>query len=338
LSGVALSLDPLMKRTFARAFVLVLVLGCHASLAAGQETVPGAAPPSAAAEPPAEAPPPEAPPSPPAPPASEPAPAPPPAEPPALAPFPSATAPGPEPTPPTASFESAAAPPAAAAAPAAPPAATPSAASAPHDDRPEKKKNDTDGVLGPFRIGPVVGIGLPSLINVGGVIKLTAYFAAGVDIGVAPSVNLPYYGDATVSYHSYEAYAHVHPFGGGLYLGAALGYALASGTAEETVSLDTAAGPVRGTLRSEGSVQTLVLTPELGYFYTFKSGFSLGVGAGLQIPVASSEIEYKQEVDSPYEGVIQEYLDPTRRAVEDSLEKVGQTPLPTVGVCIGWLL
>jgi hypothetical protein len=321
-----------MQRTSARAFVLVLAVGSHATLATAQDA-PADPPPSAAPEPARETPPAEAPatgaaPAEPAAPATEPAP---------LAPFPSAAEAAPAP-PPTVSFEST--PPPTAPPPGAAPAAAASAASPPPAAKPDpldEKKNESDGVLGPFRIGPVVGVGLPSLINVGGMIKLTAYFAAGVDVGIAPSVSFSYYGDATVSYNAYEAYAHIHPFGGGLYLGAALGYALARGTAEEVVSLNTPAGPVSGTLRSEGSVQTLVLTPELGYFYTFKSGFSLGVGVGLQLPVAASDIKYKQDIDSPYEEVINEYFDP-RRAVEDSLEKIGQTPLPTLGVSIGWLL
>ena len=59
---------------------------------------------------------------------------------------------------------------------------------------------------------------------------------------------------------------------------------------------------------SEATMQTLVLTPELGYFYTFKSGFTMGVEAGLQIPVAPSEIEFKSHVEPgnvPREEVVE---------------------------------
>ncbi len=188
-------------------------------------------------------------------------------------------------------------------------------------------------------------MGLPSLINVGGVIKLTRYVALGINIGVAPEVKFAYYGEASISYHAYQLYGHVHPFGGGFYLGASIGYALARGTDERAVELPPALSALYPdvenpiTLRSEGTVQTMVLTPELGYFYTFKSGFSLGVGAGLQIPIASSDVHFEQgeNSDVPQE-VVKQALDPTARAVQDSLERMGQSLLPTFGLSIGWLL
>ena len=188
-------------------------------------------------------------------------------------------------------------------------------------------------------------MGLPSLINVGGVIKLTKYFAAGLNIGIAPDVKFAYYGEATVSYHAYQIYGHLHPFGGGFYLGASVGYALARGTDEQSIALPAElllVYPNLGksiTLKSEGSVQTMVLTPELGYFKTWKAGFSLGVGFGLQIPVASSDVHFDQNVnaDVPAE-VLKQYLDPTAHAVKDTLERVGQAIIPTVGISVGWLL
>jgi hypothetical protein len=188
-------------------------------------------------------------------------------------------------------------------------------------------------------------VGLPSLINVGGVIKLTRYFATGINIGIAPEVKFAFYGDARVSYHAYQLYGHVHPFGGGFYLGASIGYAVAHGTAEEVIAVPPSVAtvyPELGSsvaLKSDGRVETMVLTPELGYFHTFKSGFSVGLGAGVQIPVASSDVQYEQGVnaDVPQE-VLKQYLDPTARAVRDTLERIGQTTLPTASLYVAWLL
>jgi len=338
-----------MTRCLVRALPFALVL--TTSLAAAQES--SEAPSEAPAPAPPEAAPPEAPPAPPAePPPAAPAPAPAPSGP---APGASASTAAPAAPPPSATFESpppatkpaapapAKAPAAAAAAQQSP--ASPASSSPPPSQDKESSKDDTDGLLGPFRIGPVIGVGLPSLINVGGVIKLTRYFAAGINIGIAPDVKFAYYGEATVSYHAYQIYGHIHPFGGGFYLGASVGYALARGTDEQTIELPASIHmvyPSLGnsiTLKSEGSVQTMVLTPELGYFKTWKSGFSMGVGAGLQLPIASSDVKFDQDVnaDVPAE-VLKQYLDPTAHAVKDTLERVGQAIIPTVGISVGWLL
>ena len=113
------------------------------------------------------------------------------------------------------------------------------------------------------------------------------------------------------------------------------------GTYEETFAVPTV-GPFP--YQSEATMQTLVLTPELGYFYTWKSGFTLGVETGLQIPIAPSEIHFKSTVNYPdsWPQEIQaladeQFIEPTDAKVEETLEKVGQTILPTIGIKIGWL-
>ncbi len=204
-----------------------------------------------------------------------------------------------------------------------------------------EKSDDTHGVFGPFRIGPVFGVGLPAFFSFGGAIKLTKYFGAGINYGIVPTIQFSYYGDATVRYQGVDIYGHIHPFGGGFFLGAAIGYAHVRGTYEETFNVPTQ-GPFP--YESEATMQTLVLTPELGYFYTFKSGFTLGIESGLQIPVAPSEIHFKSKVDYPdnwpqqlQDLADEQYIAPTDQKVESTLEKVGQTILPTIGIKIGWL-
>jgi hypothetical protein len=209
----------------------------------------------------------------------------------------------------------------------------------------EEKRDDTNGVFGPFRIGPVVGVGLPAFLSFGGAIKLTKYFGAGINYGIVPTLQFAYYGDATVSYQGVGIYGHIHPFGGGFFLGAAIGYAHVRGTYTETYDISTLVpGPIPGvnldafSYTSEATMQTLVLTPELGYFYTFESGFSLGIEAGLQIPIAPSEIHFKSAVsENVPQAVIDNFVTPTDERVESTLERVGQTILPTVGIKMGWL-
>jgi hypothetical protein len=216
----------------------------------------------------------------------------------------------------------------------------------PQQDSPSTEKNDeTHGVFGPFRIGPVIGVGLPAFLSFGGAIKLTKYFGAGINYGIVPTLQFAYYGDATVSYQGVDIYGHIHPFGGGFFLGAAIGYAHVRGTYTDTFDISQYAPvPIPGVdleafdYTSEATMQTLVLTPELGYFYTFKSGFTLGVEAGLQIPVAPSEIRFKSHVDDDIpDPVVDQFVTPTDERVQETLERVGQTILPTIGIKMGWL-
>lgn len=217
-------------------------------------------------------------------------------------------------------------------------------APAPPPER-EPKKDDGGGLFGPIRIGPTVGVGLPGLLAFGGMLKLTRYFAAGVDVSIIPNLRFSFYGDASIEYQGYELYGRIHPFGGGFYVGANLGYAHVSATYEETI--DVPAGfqmlfpePVEEIdFSSQGDMQTLVLSPGIGYFHTWRSGFSLGVGAGLQIPVAPSEISYSSRTDPNLPDEIEEQvLGPTDRVVQDTLESVGQSLIPRVELRLGWLL
>ena len=341
---------------------LVLAGVLAARLTLGQEAAPEPAPaptPSPSDPPPTDSPTPSASPSTePAPPAAEPSPSPSaafpePAPPPASA---SAEFPAPPPPPASASAAAAKAPSASVAASALPPPVVPppaavdaqskqSAAPTPDDaEKNEDASDDTNGVFGPFRLGPVVGVGLPAFLSFGGALKLTKYFGAGITYGIVPTLQFAYYGDATVSYQGIGIYGHIHPFGGGFFLGAGVGYAHVRGTYTDEFDVSPyAPAPLPGvgessTYTSEATMQTLVLTPELGYFFTFKSGFTMGVEAGLQIPIAPSEIEFKSHVDPRVpQQVVDQYVTPNDERVARTLEKLGQTMLPTIGIKMGWL-
>jgi hypothetical protein len=207
--------------------------------------------------------------------------------------------------------------------------------------------DDTNGVFGPFRIGPVVGVGLPSFLSFGGAIKLTKYFGAGLNFGIVPKLQFAYYGDATVSYQAANIYGHIHPLGGGFFLGAAIGYGHARATYTEEFDIKDYVPPGSGfptTLpyTSEATVQMLLLTPELGYFFTFKSGFTFGVDAGVQIPIAPSEIRFESHVNTSLpqaveDQIVEKFIAPTDARVESTLERLAQTILPTFGIKMGWL-
>jgi hypothetical protein len=140
------------------------------------------------------------------------------------------------------------------------------------------------------------------------------------------------------------AYGHIHPFGGGFFLGAQVGYARVRGSYATTVDLRGYSAmfpelPDSISYTSRATVQTLVLTPELGYFKIFGSGFAFGVDAGLQIPIAPSAITFQRGAIGGLPSQIGDSaFSPYDQKVRTTLEKVGRTILPAFHLRVGYLL
>lgn len=318
------------------------------------EPPPGATPPPST--PPSASPPPSAPPSgafplpPSTPPASKP--------PTAKKPPPKPAEPPPAAKPTASPYEAAPTPPAHDAAvkeATRPPPTTPEpAATHPHEDEEES--------VDQFKIGPVVGVGIPSIISIGGTLKVTRFVGLGVNLGLIPKVQLDYYGKATLSYQHLDFYARIYPLGGGFFLQGGAGYMHVDGTLKSTYNLGPQVsipgyGAVGGdiTYNAAGSVKALMLTALIGYFYTTSIGFSIGVDAGAQIPIAPAEVSYSSDPlpgwATPAPGCdpntnpvckvqkqAQGYKTSADDSVRDSLEKIGRTVLPTLNLRIGWIL
>jgi hypothetical protein len=80
----------------------------------------------------------------------------------------------------------------------------------------------------------------------------------------------------------------------------------------------------------------MVLTPQLGYLYTAKIGFSIGMDIGAQIPIAPSQVEFESTVKPAEVRQLQPVRDQEKK-VRDTLEAIGRTPIPTVNLRVGWL-
>jgi hypothetical protein len=210
---------------------------------------------------------------------------------------------------------------------------------------PERKKDDTGGLLGPFRIGPVIGTGIPNVLSFGGTLKLTEYVGAGLNIGLIPTIKISLYGEAVLSYQEYDIYGRIYPFGGGFFFGAGVGYETVKGTITDSIDASELADeypeldlPATIDYESNGRVRTLILTPQIGYFHTTSIGFSIGLFVGAQFPIAPSEIDFETSVKGIPQATVDRYVAPLDEKVRDTLETVGRQPLPTFGIQIGWLL
>jgi len=227
--------------------------------------------------------------------------------------------------------------------------ATDSPASKPPDSEPPEQTSPDKLSSRVIRLGPIVGVGLPGFISIGGMLKLTSYLGFGVNMGLIPSMHIAYYGDATLAYQEYDAYGRLFPFGGGFFLGAGVGYATIKGTMKSTFDTTTyqaqaaQAGisvPNPLTYQSEGTVKTMIVTPQVGYFYTTDIGFSIGLDVGAQVPIAPSQVTYKRTLSPPsavVNGIQSQYVAPNDKKVRDTLDTIGRSPYPTFNIKIGWL-
>jgi hypothetical protein len=222
----------------------------------------------------------------------------------------------------------------------------------PEEAKPSEDEDDGGGLFGPIRLGPMVGVGLPNVLSFGGLLKLTRYLGGGINIGLIPTIRVSYYGDAKLAYQEYDVFGRIFPFGGGFFLGAGVGYETVKGTMVDNLDLSAYSGdPLVASLgnplhyESAGSVKTMVLTPQIGYFYTTSIGFSIGLDVGAQLPIAPSQIKYASHWTSP-PGMLPDVatliqtklIGPNDDKVRNTLSTIGRQPLPTFNIRIGWLL
>lgn len=216
----------------------------------------------------------------------------------------------------------------------------------------KSKKDEGEGLLGPFRIGGLVGVGLPSILSFGGMIKLTRYFGAGINVGLIPAVKLSFYGEADLSYQEYDIYGRLFPFGGALFAGAGVGYASVKGTFQSSYDTSSLQAQARSMgiplppnlpnpvyIESNGSVRVLVLTPTIGLLHTFGSGFTIGIDVGAQIPIAPSDTHFDTVVPPQVPQQFRDqYITPNDQKVQDTLNSLSRTVIPTLNLRVGWLI
>lgn len=187
-------------------------------------------------------------------------------------------------------------------------------------------------------------MGLPSLISFGAMAKLTRFLGGGLNIGMIPAVRVSLYGDAELSYQEYDIYGRLFPFGGAVFVGAGVGYATIKGSFRKSYDVSAYQSQVPNlpnplTVSSEGSIRTMVLTPTIGLLHTFGSGFTLGFDLGAQIPIAPSQTRFHTTVPAVVPAqIVDRYVKPNDQKVQDTLDTIGRTVLPTLNVRVGWLL
>jgi hypothetical protein len=170
-------------------------------------------------------------------------------------------------------------------------------------------------LLQPIHFGAIAGVGFPRPLAVEAMVELGGYVALGAEYGVLPAVTID---DVDTSLWSLAADVRFFPFRGAFFLGLRTGRQHVSAATTVTV-------PMLGSANEALGLDSWFLNPRAGFLWRFKEGLTLGVEAGVQIPVSPTTT-----------SSLPLSLDPAAARTIDSL---GKTVLPTVDLIrIGFLL
>jgi hypothetical protein len=165
------------------------------------------------------------------------------------------------------------------------------------------------------RIGVIGGVGFPRPLAVEAVVKLGKLAAFGAEYGALPSIRVD---GVETSLWSVAADARLFPFGGAVFIGVRAGR-------QHVDARTTLTMPPYGSATEELAMDSWFLNPRIGVLWTDDSGFTLGVEAGLQLPIGPTTSSSLPLSLVP--------------GAQNAVDSVGKSVLPTVDLLrIGLLL
>ena len=161
--------------------------------------------------------------------------------------------------------------------------ADPSAASSARPSAPaplaRSREESANGPLDPFRIGAFTGVGFPRPVSIEGFIKIENILGLGVEYSFMPNLTL---GGIDTQFSAIMGDVRVFPFANGFFIGVGAGRQhLAAASA---VALPAQLGGATPGI----TVDTFILNPRIGFLTTWSWGMTVGIDAGLQIPLAAT--------------------------------------------------
>jgi hypothetical protein len=166
-------------------------------------------------------------------------------------------------------------------------------------------RSEEDG----FRIGALGAAGFPHPLAIEGMVKLGGVFAAGIEYGVMPTVDIS---GVDASLWSIAGDLRVLPLGGAFFFGL-------RGGRQHLGASTTIGVPGFGSLTESAALDTWFLNPRVGLLWTTESGFTIGCNVGIQVPVAST---FSTTVAVPPGSAI--------ASVTNEVVRVVGGPLPTI--------
>jgi hypothetical protein len=177
----------------------------------------------------------------------------------------------------------------------------------------EQSSKRTDHV----RLGVLGSAGFPRPLSIEGIVKLERVLALGLEYSTLPRSTVS---DVHFGCWAIAGSARVFPLRGPFFLGLRAG--------RQHLSADAAVSGYGYTVPITLGVDTTFLNPQVGFLWTWEPGFTLGVDAGLQIPLSSDTSSTLATSAMP--SAVQQAVAPVQRSLEGVAGTVGQTVLPTI--------
>jgi hypothetical protein len=149
----------------------------------------------------------------------------------------------------------------------------------PERDRPAAEptvRSDED--TAPVRIGAVAGVGFPHPLAVEALVKIEGVLALGLEYSALPKTTIA---GVDAKAWALAADARIFPFRNGFFVG------VRGGRQALTVTTTADLGAL-GTHQESGEARTWFVNPRVGFLWTWNSGFTVGIDAGVQIPIGPS--------------------------------------------------
>lgn len=179
------------------------------------------------------------------------------------------------------------------------------------DRRPDTPSSDITGPLGPFHVGPMVGLlSLPRPVNAELLIKYDDVVSLGFQYSALPKIQV---GDLSMAISEVGVGTRWFPFRGSFFLGASF--------AHQTL---TFAMPDSSSDKMSGvQIGRLVATPQVGWLWRWESGIALEFAVGAEFAFAASS----QFTGDPSSGT------------QDLVHVLETAPLPNLNLLrVGFLL
>ena len=178
-----------------------------------------------------------------------------------------------------------------------------------------------DGLLGPVRLGPTVGIGAPDGLRFGLFTTWKGLLGAGGALSLIPTFGVPQASPAQVSRFSGEGFLRVHPFRGAFFAGLAGGVAKTEGS---TSMLAVKGEPASSRVALRASAAAVYLAPHLGFRWMLPFGMTVGFDAGVEIPVASSKAEFNARAQGETQDL------PGKGKIATAMNYAASKPIPVL--------